>query len=156
MLIEAKSDDFAALLRGEAPDPYRLCDSLPAPPEVLAMLAQLADQIRQVFSPAAWMIVEDGEIVGLISPTQALDATDRSLRIGYGVAPTRQGRGAATRAVADLVAWARNDDRVLALTAETSIDNPASQTVLARNGFQRVGEREDVEDGPLICWRLQV
>ena len=156
MLIEAKTEDFAALLRGEAPAPYRLCDSPPAPPEVLAMLAQLADHVRSVFSPAAWMIVEEGEIVGLISPTQTLDATDRSLRIGYGVAPTRWGEGIATRAVAHLAAWARDDDRVLALTAETSVDNLASQAVLARNGFQRVGEREDAEDGPLICWRLDL
>lgn len=155
MLIEAKTQDFAALLRGEAPPPYRLCDSPLAPPEVLAMLAQLADGIRLVFSPAAWMIVEDGEIVGLLSPTQPLNAADRSLRIGYGVAPTRQGKGVATRAVADLAAWARADDRVLALTAETSVDNLASQTVLSRNGFQVVGERMDDEDGPLICWRLE-
>lgn len=156
MLIEAKTEDFAALLRGEAPAPYRLCDSPVAPPEVLAMLAALADRIRAVFSPAAWMMVEDGEIVGLISPTQPLDAADRSLRIGYGVAPTRWGKGAATRAVADLAAWARADERVRALTAETSVDNPASQTVLARNGFQQVGEREDSEDGRLIVWRLEV
>lgn len=154
MLIEAKTQDFAALLRGEAPAPYRLCDSAVAPPEVLAMLAQLADRIRLVFSPAAWMIVEDGEIVGLISPTQPMDAADRSLRIGYGVAPTRQGRGVATRAVADLAAWAAADDRVRALTAETSVDNQASQTVLARNDFQVVGQRVDDEDGPLVQWRL--
>ena len=156
MLIEAKSDDFAALLRDEAPAPYRLCDSPLAPPEVLAMLRGLTDQIRQTFSPSAWMIVEDGEIVGLISPTRTLDAADRSLRIGYGVAPTRQGRGVATRAVADLAAWARDDHRVQALTAETSVDNPASQAVLRGNGFMAVGEREDSEDGPLIVWRLEV
>lgn len=155
MLIEAKTQDFAALLRGEAPAPYRLADSPPAPPEVLAMLARLADGVRLVFSPAAWMIVEDGEIVGLISPTQPLDASDRSLRIGYGVAPTRWGNGVATRAVADLATWARADDRVRALTAETSVENLASQAVLARNGFSVVGERVDDEDGPLILWRLE-
>ena len=27
------------------------------------MLAQLADRIRAVFSPSAWMMVEDGEVV---------------------------------------------------------------------------------------------
>jgi RimJ/RimL family protein N-acetyltransferase len=156
MLIEANSDDFAGLLRGVAPASLRLCDSPLAPPEVLAMLKQLADHIRVVFSPAAWMIVEDGEIVGLLSPTQPLNAEDRSLHIGYGVAPTRQGQGVATRAVADLVAWARQDPRVNALTAETSVDNPASQAVLARNGFQAVGERVDSEDGPVIAWRLEV
>ena len=156
MLIEAKTEDFAALLRGEAPAPYRLCDSPVAPPEVLAMLAELADRIRAVFAPAAWMMVEDGEIVGLISPTRPLNAEDRSLHIGYGVAPTRWGQGVATRAVAHLAAWAKADPRVHALTAETSVDNPASQTVLARNGFQVVGERVDDEDGPLILWRLDV
>lgn len=156
MLIEADHDNFAALLRGEAPAPWRLCDSPLAPPEVLAMLSRLADCIRPILSPAAWMIVEDGEIVGLISPTQPLDAADRSLRIGYGVAPTRWGKGVATRAVTDLVAWAREDDRVRALTAETSVGNPASQTVLARNGFTAVGERVDSEDGPLILWRLDL
>jgi RimJ/RimL family protein N-acetyltransferase len=156
MLIEAKTEDFAALLRGEAPAPYRLCDGPVAPPEVLAMLADLAERIGETFRPSAWMIVEDGEIVGLISPVDTLDLTDRSLRFGYGVAPTRQGRGAATRAVGNLIAWAREDDRVHALTAETSVDNPASQTVLRRNGFLVVGERVDGEDGPLLCWRLGV
>ena len=156
MLIEAKTQDFAALLRGEAPAPYRLADTPVAPPEVLAVLAELADRIRETFSPSAWMIVEDGEIVGLISPTQPLDATDRSLRIGYGVAPARQGRGVASRAVAEVAAWARTDDRVRALTADTGVENLASQTVLARNGFQVIGERDDDEDGPLLCWRLEV
>jgi len=156
MLIEAKTEHFAALLRGEAPAPYRLCDSPIAPPEVLTMLSGLAERIGETFRPSAWMIVEDGEIVGLISPVDTLDLSDRSLRIGYGVAPTRQGRGVATRAVAALTAWAREDDRVRALTAETSTENPASQTVLGRNGFAAVGERVDGEDGPLICWRLEV
>lgn len=156
MLIEASSQDFAGLLRGEAPAPYCLADSPLAPPEVLAMLKQLADHIRVVFRPAAWMIVEDGEVVGLLSPTQPLNAKDRSLHVGYGVAPTRWGGGIATRAVADLVAWAREDRRVDALTADTAADNPASQTVLARNGFRKVSERVDSEDGPLICWRLDL
>lgn len=155
MLIEAKTEDFAALLRGEAPSPYRLCDSPLGPPEVLTMLAELADTIGETFRPSGWMMVEDDEIVGLISPTRA-PLPDGSLMIGYGVAPTRRRRGVAARAVADLVAWARSDDRVRALTAETAIDNSASQAVLSRNGFQRVGEREDAEDGSLICWRLRV
>lgn len=156
MLVEAGADHFAVLLRGEAPEGLALCDSPLTPPPVLAMLAALADSLRLAFAPAAWMIVEDGEVVGLLSPTRPLDARDRSLHIGYGVAPTRQGRGVATRAVADLVAWARQDDRVLALTAETSVDNPASQTVLSRNGFQVMGERVDDEDGPVIAWRLDL
>lgn len=78
---------------------------------------------------------------------------DGTIHIGYGVAPTRQGQGIASRAVADLLAWAKTDPRVTAVTAETAVDNPASQRVLQRNGFLRTGERVDVEDGPVIMWR---
>lgn len=155
MLVEAGPDAFAALMRGEAPSPYSPCDSPLATPEVMAMLARLADGIGLTFRPSAWMIVEADEVVGLISATQPLDAGDRSLRIGYGVAPSRQRRGVATRAIGDLAAWARMDDRVRAITAETAVDHQASQKALARNGFMVVGAREDAEDGPLICWRLE-
>jgi len=61
--------------------------------------------------------------------------------------------GAATRAVGLLVAEAQRDTRISAVSAETSIDNIASQRVLERNGFQRIGERVDAQDGPVICWK---
>ena len=35
-----------------------------------------------------------------------------------------------------------------------AVANAASQGVLARNGFTRVGESIDPEDGPMIAWRL--
>jgi RimJ/RimL family protein N-acetyltransferase len=75
------------------------------------------------------------------------------VEIGYGVAPSRRGLGVAGRAIAEVVAWARRDPRAEALSAETSTTNLASQAVLTRNGFLRVGERIDEEDGPLILWR---
>jgi len=73
--------------------------------------------------------------------------------IGYGVAPSRQGRGIAGRAIRDVVGWARGRPEVHGITAETSLANLASQRVLAGAGFVRVGERLDAEDGALICWR---
>jgi len=62
-------------------------------------------------------------------------------------------RAYAARAIREVVIWARESSQVSALTAETGIANIASQQVLSRNGFLRVGERVDDEDGPLICWR---
>ncbi|MNV96606.1 Acetyltransferase (GNAT) family protein [compost metagenome] len=76
------------------------------------------------------------------------------MHIGYGVAPTRQGAGAATRAIAALLALARGDARISAVSAETSVDNIASQRVLERNGFLRIGERVDADDGSVVCWRV--
>ncbi|MGO6815589.1 N-acetyltransferase [Rhizobium leguminosarum] len=151
MIIELTSHDFEALLKGIAPGQPRLVqDSAIAPPEILAMLSRLAADIGAEFSPSAWMIVEDGEIVGLCSIIKV--PQDGKIHIGYGVAPSRQGRGSSTRAIGQLLQWARNDPRVALISAETGFENIASQRVLERNGFIRVGERIDAEDGPLICW----
>ena len=151
MIVPATTADFSAIIAGQSPAPWRLVqDSVIAPAQVLTMLADLADTIRSEFDPAAWMMIEDGEIAGLLSVV--VPVADRSIRIGYGTAPTRSGRGIAGRAVGDLLAWARGDDRVDRVTAETSHENIASQRVLMRGGFARIGERFDEEDGALIVW----
>lgn len=151
MIIELTTHDFEALLKGIAPRHLRLVpDSAIAPPEILGMLNRLATEINAEFSPSAWMIVEDGEIVGLCSIVRV--PQDGNIHIGYGVAPSRQGLGSTTRAIGQLLEWARNDPRVALISAETGLENIGSQRVLQRNGFIRTGERIDAEDGPLICW----
>jgi RimJ/RimL family protein N-acetyltransferase len=153
MLVEATDADFGALIDGAAPAGLRAVpDSAIAPPAVLAMLRDLAGTIRPGFAPAAWMIVEDGAVVGLCSVVRVPVGGD--VHIGYGVAPTRRGRGVMRGAIADLLAWAGDDPRVTSVSAETGVDNRASQRVLERNGFVRTGERMDEEDGALICWQV--
>ncbi len=152
MIIEATASHFALLCAGNAPADLRLAPGNIAPPEVIDMLGKLAASIRPQFDPSAWMIVEDDEIVGLCSIVRPPEPG--LIHIGYGVAPSRWGRGIATRAIAGLLAWARNDARVDWISADTGIDNTASQRVLERNGFQPTGTRADEEDGQLICWRI--
>lgn len=154
MIIETTAADYAALLNNRAPRGLALADTPIAPPEIMEMLASLAARIGASFAPASWLIVEQREIVGLCSITRPPEAG--CIDIGYGIAPSRQRRGIMTRAINAVVEWARATREVRAITAETAIDNIASQQVLARNGFQRVGERFDAEDGPLICWRCVV
>jgi RimJ/RimL family protein N-acetyltransferase len=120
----------------------------------MQMLADVAAAIRAEFAPASWIIIEQGEVVGLCSVTRPPRAG--VVDIGYGIAPSRQGRGICTRAIADVVRWAGTRPDVTALTAETSPANIASQRVLVRNGFLAAGERVDDEDGRLICWRCPV
>lgn len=151
MIVETISEDYVSLLRGRAPRRFSLADTAIAPIEVLQMLADVAVGVRATFSPASWLIVEDNEVVGLCSITRP--PTSGVVDVGYGIAPSRQNRGLARRAIGDIVQWARNTPYVNALTAETSHSNLPSQSVLARNGFYRVGERVDDEDGPLISWR---
>ena len=151
MIVEASSHDYVSLLLGDAPRGLRLADTPIAAFDVLRMLADLTTQVGETFSPASWLIVHEGEIVGLCSITEPPEAG--SIDIGYGVAPSRQNRGFAGRAIGEIVAWANADQRVRAITAETAFKNLASQRVLARNGFREVGRRIDEDDGPVICWR---
>jgi RimJ/RimL family protein N-acetyltransferase len=44
------------------------------------------------------------------------------------------------------------DPSVDTLTAETAVQNLASQRVLERNGFARASTRIDLEDGEVIGW----
>ena len=155
MLIEAHDIDFTMLLSGAPTGPHPIAEGGLAAPEVLAMLRDCAASIRSKFSPAAWLVVEEDEIVGLCSIVEP-PSTDGVVKIGYGIAASRRRRGAAQRAVAAVLDWARSDGRVSALAAETSIGNIPSQRVLERNGFARVGTRTDPEDGDLFCWSISV
>lgn len=155
MLLPAEDADFEALHVGGLVRGRRVAEGGIAPAPVMEMLQALALKIRSACSPAAWWILDDGEVVGLCSITAGPSA-DGAIDIGYGVAASRQGRGAATRAVNEVLAWARLREDLTAVTAETSVSNPASQRVLERNGFLRIGTRIDPEDGELICWQASV
>ncbi|KQY93952.1 acetyltransferase [Caulobacter sp. Root1455] len=155
MLIEATDAHFAALIAGQSPEGLTVAEGGIETPEVLAMLRGLSAEVGESFEPNAWLIVEGGEVVGLTSLVRTPYVGD-TVMIGYGVAASRRRRGIATRAVAEVLAWARADFRVSTVTAETAVDNAASQRVLEANGFERAGERTDEEDGALFCWRAGV
>ncbi|MBC7520307.1 MAG: GNAT family N-acetyltransferase [Sandarakinorhabdus sp.] len=153
MLILATDADFAALVAGTALPGLAIAPGGIEGAEILAMLRGLSAEIGASFTPNAWLMVKDDEIAGLVSITSA--PKDGAIDIGYGVAASRRRRGIARSAIAELVAWANGDPRVTAITAATSPDNPASQRVLAANGFARIGTTIDPEDGPLILWRSE-
>ncbi len=154
-LLAATPEHFARLNAGEAlADGTALAATPVAGAEVLAMLAGVAEAVGRRFSPAAWLMVSRDEVVGLLSITEVVDKG--VVQIGYGVAPGSRGQGHAADAVAALTEWARGDGRLTAIVAETRTDNIASQRVLERNGFARIGERLDEEDGDLFCWRAEI
>lgn len=124
-----------------------------APPEIVELLRGVATEVG---GEAAWMMVVDGakgpEGVGMISIKER-DAKGR-WDIGYGVAPTREGRGHATAAVAALKEIARANG-ASGLTAETLPDSGASPAVLRRNGFQCIGQFDHPEDGIVDQWVVE-
>lgn len=82
-----------------------------------------------------------GELVGRLN---LVDVTDGWAELGYRVGQRAAGRGVATAAVAEMCRTAAESYGLVALTAVTALDNPASMTVLSRNGFTAV---EDVTVG---------
>ena len=153
-LLPMTDAHFAWLLGAPAPaDSPHLPDGGIMPPEIAELLRGVAAEVGPTIDgPAAWMMVVDGEGVGMISVKER----DSQARwdIGYGVAPSREGRGHATAAVAALkqVAQARGAS---GLTAETLPDSGASPAVLRRNGFQCIGQFDHPEDGVVDQWVVE-
>jgi ribosomal-protein-alanine N-acetyltransferase len=80
--------------------------------------------------------------------------TDGVVEIAYGVDADYQGRGYATEAARALVAQALGVDAVRVVRAHTLVELNASTRVLAKCGFERVGEVVDPEDG--LVWRWEI
>ncbi len=86
-----------------------------------------------------WAIDDDGRIAGTIGLVDVMRGSLQLGNVGYWVDRNHNGRGLATRAVADVVAFAFGEAGLHRLEAGTLPDNVASQRVLEKNGFVRYG-----------------
>lgn len=84
-------------------------------------------------------ILDGPEIAGRINLTDVIRGPLQLANVGYFVDRLRNGRGLATEAVADVVAFAFGEAGLHRIEAGTLIDNVASQRVLEKNGFERFG-----------------
>ena len=80
--------------------------------------------------------------------------TDGVVEIAYAVASDQERQGYATEAARALVAYAFSIAQVNRVRAHTLPASNASQRVLAKCGFQYVGEINDPEDG--LVWRFDI
>jgi RimJ/RimL family protein N-acetyltransferase len=78
---------------------------------------------------------------------------DGVVEVAYGTNPAHRGRGFATEA-AGALEFAFGSGRVRLVRAHTKPDNGASQRVLTKCGFRRVGEVIDPEDGLVCRWKV--
>ena len=77
------------------------------------------------------------------------------IEIGYGVAPEVRGRGYATGSVKLLVSKAFSNPDVREIIAHTLAEEDPSTRVLVKNGFTRVEELEDPQEGAIWRWSLK-
>ena len=152
MQLLPMTDAHFAWYQGEGPEPAdtpRVPEGGLAAPEIFDLMRGVA---LEVGGEAAWLMVVDGEAVGFIGIKER-DSAGR-WDIGYGVAPTREGRGHATAAVAALKDRARALGAT-GLTAETLPGPGASAQVLQRSGFACTGQFDHPEDGWVDQWKVE-
>ena len=70
--------------------------------------------------------------------------SDGQVEIGYGVVPSRQGRGYASEATAALTEFALSLDDVDTVHANVEHTNPASARVLEKAGFSRYDSTDEL------------
>jgi GNAT superfamily N-acetyltransferase len=85
---------------------------------------------RQVVERASGLVVGG---IGFFGPPRGGE-----VEIGYGIVPSRQGRGYATEALQAMIVMAWADSRVAIVVAGTDPGNVASQRVLGKAGFRRI------------------
>jgi RimJ/RimL family protein N-acetyltransferase len=78
-----------------------------------------------------------------------------TVEVAYGIDEAHRCRGFATEATAGLVQFAIASGLVRLICAHTRPDNIASTRVLAKCGFQHIGEVMDPEDGLVDRWELK-
>jgi RimJ/RimL family protein N-acetyltransferase len=120
---------------------------------------KLAERQAKYAKPGSGMfkIVLDGEAVGSVGYWEREGA---GFETGWAVLPAWQGRGIATAATALALDRAREERRHRFIHAYPSVDNPASNAICRRLGFELLGA-EDFEYPPgnlLRCnnWRLKL
>lgn len=94
-----------------------------------------------------WKIrLKTGATVGGIG-FKGLPDAEGIVEIGYGIDEAYRQRGYATEAVGGMVKWAKKQDGVKYITAQTEPNNKISQKVLLANDFTRDGNGKE---GPLF------
>lgn len=83
------------------------------------------------------LVAESGEVVGRVN---LIDVADGSAELGYRIAQKAAGQGLATAAVREARELGAAQYGLTRLRAKVTMDNPASHTVLERNGFLADGE----------------
>ncbi|MGV8846707.1 GNAT family N-acetyltransferase [Tessaracoccus sp.] len=86
-----------------------------------------------------WVLADGPQIVGRISLNNIVRGVFLSGDLGYWVAADHQGRGVASAAVEMVCKIATNDLGLHRIQAGTLVDNVASQKVLERCSFTRMG-----------------
>ena len=114
-------------------EPVRPADFFTAAGQRERLERQLADDTHP------FAILDGDAIAGTINLFHIVRESLQSCTIGYWIDGARNGRGLATGAVEDVVAYAFGELALHRVEAATLLDNIASQRVLEKAAFERIG-----------------
>lgn len=111
----------------------------PARPDSAFTLDAMRDRLTPDQHRVPYLAFEDGRVVGQATLSNIARAAFQSCTLGYSVDEHEAGRGIATRMVRHAVREAFRSLGLHRVEAGTLLHNVASQRVLDRCGFQRIG-----------------
>ena len=117
-------------------------------PQAMGVAIRDIDSGAAAVLPTVWLVVRraDGRIIGDIG-THGPPDTEGCVEIGYAIAPSAQGQGIGTAAVAALVvSRLAATPGIRGLTAATGAQNTASRRLLERQGFRITDPLPDTDD----------
>jgi RimJ/RimL family protein N-acetyltransferase len=94
---------------------------------------------------------QDNVVIGMVTCKGPPDDVGM-VEIAYGIVPSYQRRGHATKAAQEMLKFAWADPRVRMVRAHTKENNEASIRVLANCGLTLIGKVIDPEDGEVLRW----
>ena len=112
-------------------------------------------QIWHPWLPYLFLFHPERALVGL-GGFKSVPDSQRTVEIGYSVAPSYQSRGFATSAARQLVEIAFASKLVDCVCAHTLAERNASTKVLEKCGMTKVSEIIDPEDGEVWRWKIDV
>ena len=119
-------------------EPFR-ADSYYSAAGQRAVVEDLLAKHREGTSLPHVILDEPGDIVGRITLNEIVRGPFQSASVGYWVAQPANGRGIASAVLSQIIEIAFDGLGLHRIQAGTLLDNEASQKVLQRNGFQRIG-----------------
>lgn len=108
--------------------------------------------LEQAAGTAHYFVVrDDGALVARVDLTDvARSGQDLVATLGYQVAEGATGRGVGTAAVGIVLDVAARELGIGRVVAVTEVGNAASQKVLSRNAFEKVGELVEPDGAPAL------
>ena len=150
LLVQLEVEDAVALVDGRRPDRRQWAAGYPDDGALVSagLVLTAAQGGRELGPFGTYQIIrrDDGAVIGACGfqgPPDEMGA----VRVGYGLAESARRQGYATEALRGLLDWARAQDGLTAVLADTTRTNVRSQRVMLRAGMRRVGE-----DGELLYY----